>query len=520
MDTNCPVWPGQLNYITRTSLHGESMQRVAEPLGIKQRIVSLDVLRGVALLGILPMNIQAFSMIGAAYVNPSAYGDLSGANYWVWFLSHLFTDQKFLTIFSMLFGAGVLLMTSHVEASGTPPAPVHHRRMGWLMLFGLLHGYLLWYGDVLLTYGLCGLLVFRFRHLPPRRLITIGLMFIAVAAVIFALSGLSMPYWPAHRVESFTHDMWRPTPQKIADELRAYRSGWLGEMPRRFSDNTVVQVQGFLFISFWRVEGSMLIGMALFKLGVLTAQRSRKLYWWLIAAAVFAGLPVIIYGAQRDFAAGWEMRQSLFFYYQYNYWGSILVALGWVGVVMLACQSALLKPLTKPFAAVGRMAFTNYVLDTLICTSIFYGFGFGLYGKVSRTQQIEIVFAISTFQLIVSSIWLRYFRFGPFEWLWRSLTYRKRQAFRLPVAVLADTSRDGLAKIVAGLGDLIARCIVETCPLTRGPRRNSDSTTTSAVNDRARISNCNTTRFSRYLRYDVGCDTKFRMDGRLRERTS
>jgi uncharacterized protein len=412
-------------------LHGESLQLVPEPIGIKQRIVSLDVLRGVALLGILPMNIQAFSMIGAAYVNPTAYGDLGGANYWVWYLSHVLTDQKFLTIFSMLFGAGVLLMTSHVEESGTPAAPVHHRRMGWLILFGLLHGYLLWYGDVLLTYGVCGLLVYRFRRLTPRRLITIGLLLIAVAGVIFALCGLTMPYWPAQRVESFRYDTWQPTARMIADELNAYRSGWLGEMHRRFSDNTVVQVQGFLFVSFWRVEGSMLIGMALFKLGVLTAQCAKRVYWWLIAAGVFVGLPVVIYGTQSDFAAGWDMRRSLFYNYEYNYWGSILVALGWVGVVILLCQSPLLKVVLRPFAAVGRMAFTNYVLDTLICTSIFYGFGFGLYGKVSRTQQIEIVFAIWIIQLIVSPIWLRYFRFGPFEWLWRSLTYRRRQPFRL-----------------------------------------------------------------------------------------
>ena len=123
------------------------------------------------------------------------------------------------------------------------------------------------------------------------------------------------------------------------------------------------------------------------------------------------------------------MRESFFLASQYNYWASILVALGWVGATMLVCQSPL-KRLTRPLAAVGRMAFSNYILDTVICTSIFYGFGLGMFGKVSRVQQIEIVFAIWIVQLVISPLWLKYFQFGPLEWLWRSLTYWSRQPFR------------------------------------------------------------------------------------------
>src|SRR5208283_4759732 len=173
----------------------------------------------------------------------------------------------------------------------------------------------------------------------------------------------------------------------------------------------------------------MLVGMALFKLGVFSARRSAKLYWGFIVVALLVGIPIIAYGTHRDFTTGWNVRQSFFFNYQYNYWASILVSLGWVGAVMLVCQSPLNR-LTRPIAAVGRMAFTNYVLDTLICTSIFYGFGLGLFGRTSRTQQIGVVLAIWMVQLVVSPIWLRYFQFGPFEWLWRSLTYWKHQQFR------------------------------------------------------------------------------------------
>ena len=137
-----------------------------------------------------------------------------------------------------------------------------------------------------------------------------------------------------------------------------------------------------------------------------------------------------MYGVHQDIAVGWEFRNAFFIGYQYNYWASMLVSLGWVGAAMLVYQSATLRPFTQPIAAVGRMAFSNYIFDTVVCTTIFYGFGFGMFGKISRVTQIEVVMAIWIAQLILSSIWMRHFQFGPLEWLWRSLTYWKRQPFR------------------------------------------------------------------------------------------
>ena len=422
-----------------SNIASTSVHRSPESLGpvtAKERIQSLDVLRGVALLGILPMNIQAFSMISAAYMNPTAYGDLHGANYWVWFFCHLLADEKFMTIFSMLFGAGIFLMTSHVEAAGRKPAALHYRRMGWLILFGLLHSYLLWFGDILVNYGLCGLLAYCYRKMAPRKLIAYGLVFVAVASALFFFIGWAVPHWPAEKRVFMRQQLWEPTPKMQADELAGYRSSWLGEMRQRANDSLVTEVNGFIALSFWRVEGLMLIGMALFKLGVFSARASAKLYWSFLAAAVLIGFPVILYGVHRDIAAGWEFRYSMFLGYQYNYWASILVSLGWVGATMLVCQTATLKRFTKPLAAVGRMAFSNYIFDTVVCTTLFYGFGFGLFGKVSRVAQLEIVLAIWIAQLILSSIWMRYFQFGPLEWLWRSLTYWQRQPFRR--AAVAD----------------------------------------------------------------------------------
>jgi uncharacterized protein len=122
---------------------------------------------------------------------------------------------------------------------------------------------------------------------------------------------------------------------------------------------------------------------------------------------------------------------------QFNYWGSLLISLGWVGLIMLLCKHDLMRPITRSLAAVGQMAFTNYIMQTVLCTLIFYGHGLGLFGRVERVGQIAIVFGIFVLQMIVSPIWLRYFRFGPLEWLWRSLTYWKPQPMRRTPAVPA-----------------------------------------------------------------------------------
>ena len=159
------------------------------PTAPSERIIAIDALRGFAVLGILIMNIQIFAMIEASYLNPTAYGDLTGINKWVSVFSHLFADQKLLTIFSILFGAGIVLMTGRVEGKGGSAVGLHYRRTLWLILIGMLHAYLLWYGDILVAYGLCALVVFFFRKVSPRWLLPIGILTISVASLIFLFSG-------------------------------------------------------------------------------------------------------------------------------------------------------------------------------------------------------------------------------------------------------------------------------------------------------------------------------------------
>jgi uncharacterized protein len=410
------------------------VERRAQPVAERERIVSIDVLRGFALLGILPMNIQYFSMISAAYFNPTAYGDLHGANYWVWLLCHVLADEKFMTIFSMLFGAGILLMTSRIEAGGRPSAALHYRRMGWLILFGLAHAYLLWSGDILFSYGMCGLVVYLLRKLRPRTLLVLGVLTIAVASGSLAAYGLWSHNWSSADVRVVTEQLWKPTPQMVDKELAAYRGSWSQQMRYRVADSLQQETNFFVGFIFWRAAGLMLIGMGLFKLGIFSAGRPAWVYWMMIAVGVLVGIPIILYGTYRDAASGWDFRYSFFSGAEYNYWASLLVSLGWVGVVMLASRAAKLLSFTRPLAAVGRMAFTNYIMHTVICTTLFYGHGFALFGKVDRLGQLGIVLIIWGIQLIVSPIWLRYFLFGPLEWLWRSLTYLQWEPFRRPAA--------------------------------------------------------------------------------------
>ncbi len=406
------------------------LQPDLRPVVASERIASLDVLRGFAVLGILVMNIQMFSMIGAAYMNPTAYGNLEGANFLIYYLSHLFADQKFMTIFSMLFGAGIVLMWQRAEAVGRKSTGLHYRRMFWLMVFGLMHAYLLWNGDILFFYGFMGLFVYWFRKLRPTLLLVVGSILLAVAPALFLLAGYTIPYWPEETVHEMETQFWSPPAETVAAEVANYQGGWREQMRSRVPAALGMHTGALIFWVFWRVGGLMLIGMAFFKLGIFSAARSRRFYVTCIVLALAIGLPIIMYGVHRNFAADWDMSR-IFFGSIYNYWGSLFVGMGWVSVIMLACLSDGLQRTKQALGSVGRMALTNYLLHTIICTTIFYGDGFGYFGEVSRVGQILIVFAIWAFQVPFSVWWLRYFRFGPFEWLWRTLSYMRIQPLRV-----------------------------------------------------------------------------------------
>ena len=424
-----------LTDIVSTSPHDAGR---AAPVTARDRIVSIDVLRGVALLGILLMNIQSFSMPGDAYLNPTAYGDLTGANLWVWTITHLVADQKFISIFSMLFGAGILLIAERVGAERA--TTVHYRRMAVLLVFGLIHAHVLWSGDILYTYAICGMFVYLARRLTPRRLIIVGLVLHAVSSIFFIANGLLLRGAPADVIAQVTADFWLSSPADLAREISGYRGNWFAQQTFRGPDAMSMETFIFLIDSAWKTSGLMLVGMALYKLGVLSGGRSDSFYRRMAALGFGVGLPVIGYGVWSNFQAGWRVPYSLFLGSQFNYWGSVAVALGWIGLVMLVVRSGTAAQLVRRLAAVGRTAFSNYILQTLLGIGIFYGTGFGLFGRVNRVGQLLTAIAIWAVQLTIAPIWLRHFEFGPLEWLWRTLTYGKAQPMRCAAARAAATT--------------------------------------------------------------------------------
>ena len=412
-------------------MSSESTTPAPAPIRSTERIVAIDLLRGFALLGILIMNIQGFAMPAAAYLNPTVYGDLGGINRWVWTLSHIFADQKFMTIFSLLFGAGILLMTEKLDARGLRTWIVHYRRTFWLLIIGLAHAYLLWTGDILVFYALCGFWVYWLRKLRPGLQMALGLLVLSVPAILSLGTGLTMQYMPPEMLQELRAD-WRPAAETVQEEITAYRGGWLAQMAPRVARSAEFHTFGLLFWGLWRAGGLMLMGMALYRWGVLSGRRSRGLYIGMAVLGFAIGLPVVIAGVVQNFAHGWTLEFSRFgLGEQANYWGSLFVSAAYIGLLMLFARTGALSWLQDALAAVGRTALTNYLLQTFLATAVFYGHGLGLFGSVERVGQVGIVAAIWAVQLVLSPLWLRYFRFGPFEWLWRSLTYWRLQPMRI-----------------------------------------------------------------------------------------
>lgn len=382
------------------------------------------------MLGILLVNVQAFSMPAATLANPGSYGDLSGFDYLLWAMSHLLAEQKFLTVFSLLFGAGVFLSASRATAAGRAPASQHYRRMTWLILFGLGHAYLLWYGDILFLYGVAGLAAYPLHRRSPLALLSIGFVLVGIPSLLTLAIGFSMPYWDAASLQAFQSD-WRPDAAALLAEIGAYRGGWSEQLVQRVPQAVYLQLVVVGLWGFWRVLGLMLIGMALLKIGVFTGKHNAGF----CRRVILTGLPVayalIGYGIWRNTQAEWSADYSPFFGSQYNYWGSLIAALAYLCIVVLADRRrACPAPFRRSVSAVGRTALSNYLLQTLLCTAVFYGHGLGWFGQVSRGGQLVIVLAVWSVQLVASQSWLARFRYGPAEWLWRSLTYGTPQPLR------------------------------------------------------------------------------------------
>jgi uncharacterized protein len=423
----------------------------AEPVSESQRLGAVDTLRGFALLGILAMNIASFGWPFSGYDNPVYSGGAFPANNASWMASHVLFSGKMMSLFSMLFGAGLVLMSNRAANRGATIAGVYYRRVLWLMAFGLIHGYFIWSGDILFAYSLCGLVLFFFRRLGPRWLIGLGVALILVSTAVWPLLGLGVNFMKgmaadavaeqaaggelepgqAEMVETWEEmqAMFAPTEEMFAEQLDAFRGSYFEVFPHRARETFEFQAM-YLPLFIWGIAGRMLLGMGLMKLGVFAGVRSTRFYVIMAIACYAIGLPPTILGGIDYWRSGFDAIRGIAIVSSLGLLGTVPVALGHAAVLMLVLKSGLLRGLTDRLAAVGRMALTNYLMQSLICTTIFYGYGLGYFGTIARPGLWLVVVAIWALQLWYSPRWLSRYRFGPMEWVWRSLTYGKPQPMR------------------------------------------------------------------------------------------
>ncbi len=419
----------------------------ASPTPGDERIRSVDVLRGVALMGILAVNIQMFSLTSYG-LNPQYAGDFTGANFAAWLVMRVVFLSKMITIFSMLFGAGLILMDTRAQARKQSVLFVYYRRLLWLGLFGILHAYLLWEGDILFGYAFCGLILYPLRRLSAKMLIPLGLAGFLILPALTVPCGFLVDWAQttamegkatgdqATEMQRLMVEVWdevavylQPTDEALADEAEVVRGGYWGLFLKRAPTALGGQF-GMVLVVSWSLVGLMLLGMALAKLEVFSTARSWTFYTALTLAGYGIGLPLVVFSTYDLVAHDFDLVRQLKFNEVLHEIGALPTALGHIGLVMIICKAGWLAPLMRCLAAAGRMALTNYLMQSLLCAVIFYGWGLGLFMRVPRVGLAGVVVAIWVFQLAISPIWLRFFRFGPVEWLWRSLTYWRRQPMR------------------------------------------------------------------------------------------
>ena len=367
-------------------------------------------------------------------------------------------EGKMRALFSMIFGVGIMLFIGEKEKSGRPIAGIFYSRMFWLALFGLFHTYILLSGgDVLYPYALCGMILFFFRNTKP-----VWLLGGVISLVILEMA-IGTYRYDKHRSERITYIEIRENEQRgvpLTDTQIKAKTTWLEDekwyvhgqeeidekikvmrsqyrtVAGKMRDTLILNQAWRVFFVMVDPMALMLIGMVLFRWGFFSGHLGNKTYAWSLILCYSIGLPLVLYSwnISARFPNPLQFMESNPYnirIYMYPI-QRIFLALGHVSLIILLIRLKVFKGLFNAIAAVGKMAFSNYILQTILCTLIFFGYGLGYFARLEYYQLYFIVIAIWVLQLIVSSLWLRYFRFGPLEWVWRSLTYRRLQPMMLP----------------------------------------------------------------------------------------
>lgn len=405
------------------------------------RYLELDAMRGFAVMGILLMNIVGFAMPDMAYFSPAIYGGTETPDAIAWALSFIFVDGKMRGLFTLLFGASMMLVIDRAEATGQNPAKVHYARMGWLALFGLLHFFLLWFGDILFLYASIGCIAFFMADFKPAKLYRIALLIYVAGFVVYAgMMGsllyleqqVALPNPSAMQVGQFNDAMkdFKVSAKDTADKIALYQSGFLDIAKHKLSESTFSPLASILQ-NIMETLPFMMIGMGLFKQGFFTGQWQPIEYrrWGVLLSVIGALLllPQMIYLWQSGFDLLLMLNANL----AWSMPSRLLMTVGYAALMIMLIQKFAGSGWMHRVAAVGRAAFTNYLGTSIVMTFIFYGWGLGLFGQIGRAELYLFVVGMWVAMLIWSKPWLTRFRYGPLEWLWRSLARLELQPMRI-----------------------------------------------------------------------------------------
>jgi uncharacterized protein len=404
------------------------------------RLIALDMLRGVAVMGILLMNVAGFGLPQAAYLNPAAYGGASGADLAAWAIGFVLIDGKMRALFSLLFGASMLLVIDRAEQSGRSAGAIHLRRMGSLAVIGAVHAYLIWAGDILIPYAIVGTIAYAYVHRSPRAQLAMAmalligqwlLLWSLIAGLEAARDAAMAPGAAAQAIRGWREiadQIGIPAPATIAATLAIYRGSYAGIFNERL-DNAAAPLLQLVDVGA-ETLALMLLGMAGLRIGFLTGRWRRETYLRTALAAYAVGLPILILIAARTIASDFDEIVTVRAALLYAAPARIIVTAGHASMLLWWFGGEEQGGLKARVAAVGRAAFTNYLATSLIMTTIFYGYGAGLFGHLSRAQLYLLPPCLWILMLAWSKPWLDRYRYGPAEWLWRSLARGQRQPLR------------------------------------------------------------------------------------------
>ena len=396
----------------------------------KERATTIDALRGVAILGILLLNIRSFGLPNVAYQLPSIVSNTT-ADLWAYSVTTVVAQSKFITIFATLYGAGILLSTRRADEAGVPAFGTFFRRSAILAGVGLIHLTLIWHGDILLAYAVIGMLAFPVRRLSSQWLWIFAIVGNLITVLLFAALAFFM--WAGVTHGDMPPSKFYGGDAAIAAEVAAYRGGWLDEQKQRLMNGVMILI--FMFIFFLpNLWGLMCAGMALLRNGFLTGGWSAKRY---IVGGV-AGVVIGMGGSAIIVALGWQNGWPVVGYLGVGQAALLpfaLVASFGIASLLIGHVAAGKTPwLTVALAACGRMAFTNYLAQSVLATTFFYTFNW--FGHLGYAKQLLAVAAIWALEIAWSVLWLSRFRYGPLEWVWRGLSYGKFPPLRREAAAV------------------------------------------------------------------------------------